>query len=314
MGEIFFGWLGSQKIYDFMSYEFNEEIKKKIYNLLFFKIETKMGQKVINPPKGINQWLPEKYEDEIATKKPTFISTLYKTTYSAYDKIYKMSKYVNLINCKYAVNLKINFHFSQKGYDGYTFILYFDSHVKVINYVASMDLEKMSHYLTIWNRLKEKFKIEPKIHSLNERSFIKMPFTKNTKETKESLEGLYDGVDYKAMDTLFSKIGSTMSTMTEETDEAIYMTYNQYLKMKEDKNLNLVSLEPVKDEGQNEKTLDHIDHIISNMNFGKKVTIKLPMSGDLSASAICEKSIDDTDIPPLEEIDNPDESIMEEVD
>lgn len=163
MSQTIFGWVGAKDIYEFLKQEFKEENdQKKINNILTFKIQTKLtDEKLIKPNVGVNKWTVDTYRDEIKNKKPTFISLLYRTKYSAYNKIYSLQKYIDLINCKYGSNLKINFHYNEARRI-YTFILYFSEPGKDISY------DQISGYIKTWNRIKNNLNdaLPPGIHAL----------------------------------------------------------------------------------------------------------------------------------------------------
>jgi hypothetical protein len=164
MPSLFYGWFDNKNIYELIKGEFSEEEQKKLYNLLHFKIENKLSnEKPIKPFTGINKWTPNIYAKELETKETTFVSILYKTKYSAYDKIYKLQKYIDKINYKYAMNLKINFYYKDLG--GYKFLLYFGEPVYKNN-IVSFDANKLTEYINTWNRVKDKFKMEPTVHSV----------------------------------------------------------------------------------------------------------------------------------------------------
>lgn len=166
MPQIIFGWTGPKDIYDVLKSDFTEEEQKKIYNILNFGVNKKLEDgKPIRPNKGINKWTPDVYKAEKAENKQTFISLLYKTKFSAYNKINCLQKYVDIINCKYAVNLKINFSYSLSGY--YTFILYLGDCSTEIKHQSSIEFDKINEYTNTWNRVKDVLKVTPKIYSFN---------------------------------------------------------------------------------------------------------------------------------------------------
>lgn len=207
MAGVIFGWIGSQDIYNFLKNEFNEQDMKKIYNILFFKIETK-DIKYNNT--GMNQDTIDKYYElkkkdknddnnkdikDIKDKNDKLIKN-YQSKYSAYNKILSMYKYLNIINLKYGVNLKINFHhYLSKD----TFVLYFGEFLENIN------VSKMMEYLNTWDRLKKKFDIEPKIHYITNvgyiTKFVKFEKNKNDNNLKNNSIHINDEDDY-IIDTL----------------------------------------------------------------------------------------------------------------
>jgi hypothetical protein len=166
MVQIIFGFI-NKDIYEVLKDNFPEEDQKKIYNILCYTIQkTLPDKKQIKPLKGINQWTPDAYkkaklQDQIENKQ-SFISVLYKTNFSAYQKINSLQKYVDIINCKHGINLNINFH-----YDGfkYTFLLYFGQHSTYNKNVTTLDFDKVNEYVKTYNRVKDILKIEPKIYS-----------------------------------------------------------------------------------------------------------------------------------------------------
>lgn len=164
MVQIIFGWRGTEILDLLKQLEyFSENDLKKISNILTFKIETKN----IKPPIGINKWTPDIYETEVKDQKSTFITRLYQTKYSAYDKINRMQKYISMINCKYGTNLTLNFNYNPKGY---TFILHFgdcSSNDKSLTGSSNMEVDKISEYINIWDRVKSTFSISPKIYTFN---------------------------------------------------------------------------------------------------------------------------------------------------
>jgi len=165
MPSIIYGWFDSKVIYELIKDEFVEEEQKKLYNLLHFNIQNKLNnEKPIKPYTGINKWTPDVYQKEVETKTTTFITTLYRTKYSAYDKINKLQTYIDKLNYKYAINLKINFYF--KELKGYKFILYFGDYVYHPKEVVSLEANKLTEYIGTWNRIKDKFKIEPMIQCI----------------------------------------------------------------------------------------------------------------------------------------------------
>lgn len=164
MPTTFYGWIDNKKIYEVIKNEYNEEDQKKIYNLLHFKVQNKLSdEKEIKPPQGINKWTPDVYKKEQETKTHTFVSVLYKTQYSAHDKINRLQKYIDQINYKYAINLKINFYYNTLK--GYKFILYFGDYSTSTSTNISFDNTKLNEYICIWNRIKDKFSNEqPQVH------------------------------------------------------------------------------------------------------------------------------------------------------
>ncbi|HJZ23271.1 MAG TPA: hypothetical protein VJ201_02350 [Candidatus Babeliales bacterium] len=165
MPSLIYGWFDNKNIYELIKDEFSEEEQKTLYNLLHFKIENKLSnEKPIKPYTGVNKWTPDVYKKELETQNTTFVTTLYRTKYSAYDKINKLQKYIDKINYKYAVNLKINFYYKEMR--GYKFILYFGDYIYDRNTIVSFDANKLTEYIGTWNRVKDKFKIEPMIHSI----------------------------------------------------------------------------------------------------------------------------------------------------
>ena len=166
MPQIIFGWTGPKDIYDVLKSDFTEEEQKKIYNVLNFSVNKKLEDgNPIKPLKGINKWTQDMYRKDKAENKQTFISLLYKTKFSAYNKLNNLQKYVDIINCKYAVNLNINFYYSSSGY--YTFILYLGECSKEVKYQSSIEFDKINEYTNTWNRVKDILKVTPKIYSFN---------------------------------------------------------------------------------------------------------------------------------------------------
>ncbi|QKF93608.1 hypothetical protein QKU48_gp0150 [Fadolivirus algeromassiliense] len=183
-----FGWAGSNDIFEVVKMEFPEEECKKIYSNLFFKVETqnknsKKIDKTIRPFKGINNLMPDKFLEEKNQKDKSITSYLYSIKYSAYDKIFRMKKYIDLINCKYCTGLKFNFCYTNKGY---TFLMYFDEPSK-----NNLDMQKLNGYLSQWNRMKDIFKLDPKIYSIDHSFFVKstkpnVPWPVNDKFKKDN--------------------------------------------------------------------------------------------------------------------------------
>ena len=163
MSYTLFGWVGGDNIYKCIKNEFNEADQKKINHILTYKVKDKLdtdNAKPIKPNKGLNKWTIDVYKEEIKNKKPTFISLLYRTNYSAYNKLYSMQKYIDLINCKYAVNLKINFHYNEIKKQ-YTFILHFGE----IFMNGQIPFDSLMNYLKMWGRIKDKFTGSPTVCS-----------------------------------------------------------------------------------------------------------------------------------------------------
>lgn len=154
-----FGWAGGGEIFEVLRQEFDEEKCKMIYNILFYRVETKVGGKTIKPFVPINNLLPWQYAEEKGKKEKTVVSYLYGVKYSAYDKINRLQQYIDVLNCKYCTGLKINFAHSSKGY---TFLMYFDEPCK-----GSMKLCKVMEYAVQWDRMKAKFTNEPQIHVID---------------------------------------------------------------------------------------------------------------------------------------------------
>lgn len=183
-----FGWAGSDDIFEVLRQEFSENDCKILYNTLFFKIETQnknstKPDKSIRPNRGINNWIVDKYIEERKTKEKTIISYLYGINYSAYDKIYRLRKFIDLINCKYCTGIKLNFCYSHKGY---TFLMYFDEPSK-----NNIDMQKLNGYISQWGRMKDKFKLEPKVYSIDSTFYIKpnkpnVPWPVNDKFAKQN--------------------------------------------------------------------------------------------------------------------------------
>jgi hypothetical protein len=165
MPEIIFGWSGKESIYNVLKQEFPEKDQQKMYHIIYFKIETtykgKDGPKNIKPKTGINPWTVENYQENVHNKTKNIVTFLYGINYSAYQKIYTLQKYIDVINCKYAVNLKINFHYDpSKPKNNYTFILYFEKPS-----TNQIDIQTIDTYMKQWQRIKQLFIIEPKIHN-----------------------------------------------------------------------------------------------------------------------------------------------------
>ena len=135
--------------------------QKRISNTLNFKIQTKLdNDRPINPHNGINKWTVSVFKNEIKEKKPSFISVLYRTKYSAYNKLYTLQKYIDIINCKYAANLKINFHYNSLK-KKYTFILYFGDTDKNLSY------DQIQGYIKTWERMKNNgFSVDPSLQAI----------------------------------------------------------------------------------------------------------------------------------------------------
>lgn len=163
-----FGWSGANEIFEILRQEFDETECKKIYNILFFKIQTiGNNKKPINQFKQINNLLPDQYiEEKKNGGKKTIISYLYETKYSAHDKINRLKKYADLLNCKYCTSLKINFHYGNRGY---TYLMYFGDPSK-----DNIEVSKLNSYLDQWNRMKNKFTLEPKVHLITPIFFVKV--------------------------------------------------------------------------------------------------------------------------------------------
>lgn len=159
-----YGWVDSKNIYEVIKNEYSEEDQKKLYNLLHYKVQNKLNDnKDIKPYQGINKWTPDVYRKEQEDNKSTFVTVLYKTQYSAYDKINRIQKYLDQLNYKYAVNLKINFYYNTVK--GYKFILYFGDFITNTSTLISFDNNKLNEYINIWNRIKDKFSNEsPQVH------------------------------------------------------------------------------------------------------------------------------------------------------
>lgn len=171
--QIFFGWGGAHDIFEVLRQEFSEDECKKIYNTLFYNVESKgktADDKPINiiPQREINTWTPEFYDLERKNPVKTSASIYYNIKYSAYSKIYRLRKYVDLINCKYYTSLKLNFHY---GNYGYTFLMYFE-----MPHNLTMDISKYNDYLVQWGRMKDKFKLEPKLCAVDSNFSIKKQF------------------------------------------------------------------------------------------------------------------------------------------
>lgn len=163
MAQIIYGWVGEKDIYEVLKNNFSEEDQKKIHNILHYSIQkTLPDKKPIKPNKGINNWTPEVYKKEKLENNHTFISTLYKLSFSAYHKLNSLQKYIDIINCKYAINLNINFYYNQ--YQNYIFILYFGNHSQHVNkYLSTIDFDKVNEYTKTWNRVKDVLQLDPKI-------------------------------------------------------------------------------------------------------------------------------------------------------
>lgn len=155
-----YGWVDNKNIYELIKNEYSEEDQKKLYNLLHYTVQKKLNDnKDIRPNQGINKWTPDVYKKEQEENKPTFISVLYKTQYSAYDKINRLQTLIDRLNYKYAINLKINFHYN--SVKGYKFILYFGDFMTSTSTQISFDNQKLNDYTGTWNRIKDKFPNDP---------------------------------------------------------------------------------------------------------------------------------------------------------
>lgn len=155
-----YGWVENKNIYELIKNEYSEEEQKKLYNLLHYKVQNKLNDnKDIKPNQGINKWTPDVYKNEQETNKSTFISVLYKTQYSAYDKINRLQACVDRLNYKYAINLKINFFYN--SVKGYKFVLYFGDYLTNNSTQISFDPQKLTDYTNTWNRIKDKFSNDP---------------------------------------------------------------------------------------------------------------------------------------------------------
>ena len=159
-----YGWVDNKNIYELIKNEYSEEDQKKLYNLLHYKVQNKLNDnKDIKPIQGINKWTPDVFKKEQETNKPSFISILYKTQYSAYDKINRLQQFIDRLNYKYAINLKINFYYN--GVKGYKFILYFGEYLTNTTNLISFDNNKLTEYIGTWNRIKDKFQHDaPQVH------------------------------------------------------------------------------------------------------------------------------------------------------
>ena len=167
MAQIIYGWVGEKDIYEVLKNNFSEEDQKKIYNILHFSIQKALpDKKPIKPMKGINNWTPEVYKKEKMENKQTFITTLYKISFSAYHKINSLQKYVDIINCKHGINLNVNFYYNE--FKGYVFILYFGNHQPFNkSFLTTLDFEKVNEYTRTWNRVKDILILDPKICCLS---------------------------------------------------------------------------------------------------------------------------------------------------
>ena len=142
MPQLIYGWVGEKDIIELLKNVFSEEEQKKIYNILHYKIEKLFPDKrEIKPISGINKWTPNIYKKEQIDNTPTIVSTLYKISFSAYNKINSLQKYIDIINCQYGINLNINFHFNPLK--GYVFILYFGNCSQNNNYSPTLDFEQI---------------------------------------------------------------------------------------------------------------------------------------------------------------------------
>ena len=164
MPQIIFGWVGEKDIIEVLNNLFTDEDQQKIYNLLHFAINHKFQDGTpITITLGINNATPDVYINEKKLGENNSITKLYDVKFSAYNKIYCLQKYINLINCKYGINLNINFHYYPMKY---TFILYFGKHSIGDPNKSSLDFEQINENIKSWNRIKDIFKLEPKIYAL----------------------------------------------------------------------------------------------------------------------------------------------------
>lgn len=165
MAELIYGWVGANNILDFLKCEFtSENDQKKLNSLLNFKIQTKLNDKDIKPSKGINKWDVDLYNQYKTQKTYNYVTLLYKVQYSAYDKINRLQKFVDIINYKYAVNLKINFYYNGSKY---TYILYFNNSPNSKQRFESISNEKIKEFNSCWQRIEHVFKYNPSINVLN---------------------------------------------------------------------------------------------------------------------------------------------------
>jgi len=155
-----YGWVDNKNIYELIKNEYSEEDQKKLYNLLHYKVQNKLNDnKDIKPNQGINKWTPDVFKKEQETNNFSFVSVLYKTQYSAYDKINRLQNLIDRLNYKYAINLKINFYYN--NIKGYKFILYFGDYSTNTSNLISFDNNKLNEYIGTWTRIKDKFLNNP---------------------------------------------------------------------------------------------------------------------------------------------------------
>lgn len=170
---ILFGWFDNESIYNLLSKFLDEKDCKQVNQLLNFKTEFKDVLFLYN----FNQY---PYEDHlIVNEKGT-----YDIKYGPYYKIRYLQKYVDKINWKKMVNLKINFH---RSCNSVKYLLYFGDHMGKYNF-GMLNLEKIHNWEGQFKRLSagrnsEFENIQPVIQSFRcerDLSFLKNIKSKNT--------------------------------------------------------------------------------------------------------------------------------------
>ena len=141
MSIIVYGWIGNSLINNIIGTDLNDKEKKFLTNTLSFLPKSTP----LSP--GFNTELPSHYNEFKKLGINNDFVKKYEAKFSIYNKLLFLQKYLDRLNFKYAINLKISFNWSIIG--SYEYILFIDNY-KITNNISNTYLNQLNTY---WQRI-----------------------------------------------------------------------------------------------------------------------------------------------------------------